>query len=129
MTKLLLSARWYKGHLTRQINTITRAKEAFERRPTEFAAQELLEAIKMAQRTMDNLLTKMQKPIEGSSSTEDFEVHESDLDSYFERSMQTKENTMDAINASKIKMPSHLNPASPSKHILMQQMQALHMHT
>ena len=53
--------------------------------------------------------------MEAASSTEDFEVHESDLDSYFERFTRTKERAMDAISASQFKMPSHLNPASPSQ--------------
>ena len=114
-TKLLLSARGYKGHLTRKLNAIERAQNAFTRNPSEYAAQELLEAAKHAQGTMASLQGKMQELMESASSTEDFEVHESDLDSYFERFSRTKENAMDAISSSKIKVPSHLHAASPSQ--------------
>ena len=114
-TKLLLSARGYKGHLTRQLNAIERAQNTFSRTPSDFAAQELLAAVKHAERTMASLQGKMQELMETASSTEDFETHESNLDSYFERFSRTKERAMDAISSSNIKMPSHLNAASPSQ--------------
>ena len=88
-TKLLLSARGYKGHLTRQLNAVERTLVAFSRSPSELTAQEILEAVKQAERTMANLQDKMQALMESASSTEDFEVHESDLDSYFERLSRT----------------------------------------
>ena len=82
-TKLLLSARGYKGHLTRQINTVEWTLVAFAQTQSELAAQEILDAVKQAERTMANLQDKMQALMETASSTEDFEVHESDLESYF----------------------------------------------
>ena len=54
-TKLLLSAGGYKGHLTRQLNAIERAQNTFARNPSEYAAQELLVAVKHAQGTMASL--------------------------------------------------------------------------
>ena len=114
-TKLLLSARGYKGHLTRQLNAVDRSLTAFARSPSEITAQEILDAVKQAKRTMANLQDKMQELMETASSTEDFEVHEMDLDSYFERFSRTKEVAMDAIVASKFKVQRHLNPASPSQ--------------
>ena len=77
-----------------------------------FAAVELMDAVKTAQGTMDNLSAKMQALIEHATSTKNFENHNLDLDLYFERFQRTKENT---INSSKVKMSSHLNPAPPSQ--------------
>ena len=64
---------------------------------------------------MENLLGKMQQLMETASSMEDFEFHESDLDSYFERLSNTKENALDTIVSSKVKVHGQLNAASPSQ--------------
>ena len=76
-TKLLLSARGYKGHLMRQLNAIKRAQSAFSRTPSDFAAQELLAAVKHAERTMASLQGKMQESMEASSRRVNARTHAS----------------------------------------------------
>ena len=96
MTRLLISARGYKGHLKHQIDTINRRLTAFQRKLSEFGIAELLDSLKTAQATTDNLSKQIHKLMELEESTQEFETHEEDLDSYFERYAQTKEEVLES---------------------------------